>query len=198
VIALIGNRPVIQVGRHQVSCYDSQWLRDALCRAMHAADRDDFPFVDEICQGIFHYLENKCPLRLLPLPALYEKMRRMLEHIGCENIAQQLRPLAPPVQVSLLRLLRENDCTFELALFPMLHREIDELCSAGANEIRFLQVRECTMELRGTQKFDKHCQRLQHEIKQFLQAYDPRSHMTQSSTLILHLCEGKSNTVPFK
>lgn len=189
MIALIGNRPVLQVGRHQVSCYDSQWLRDALCRAMHAADREDFPFVDEICQGIFHYLENKCPLRLLPLPALYDKMRRMLEHIGCETIAQALQPLAPPVQVCLLRLLQEHDCLVELALFPMLRREIDDLCVAGANEIRFLHIKEAAMRIRGTQKWDKHCERLRQEIEGFLQSYDPRSHTTQSSTLILHLCE---------
>ncbi len=189
MIALIGNRPVLQVGRHQVSCYDSQWLRDALCRAMHAADRQDFPFVDEICQGIFHYLENKCSLRLLPLPALYDKMRRMLEHIGCESIAQALRPLAPPVQVCLLRLMHEHDCRVELALFPMLRREIDELCDAGANEIRFLHIKECAMMIRGTEKWDKHCERLYREIEGFLQSYDPRSHTTQSSTLILHLCE---------
>jgi hypothetical protein len=189
VIALIGNRPVLQVGRHQVSCYDYQWLRDALCRAVHAADHKDFPFVDEICQGIFHYLENKCPLRLLPLPALYDKMRRMLEHIGCEGIAQELKPLAPPVQVCLLRLLHEHDCRVELALFPMLRREIDELCAAGANEIRFLHIREATMLIRGTDKWDKHSARLQREIEGFLQSYDPQSHTTQFSTLILHLCE---------
>lgn len=189
MIALIGNRPVLQVGRHQVSFYDSQWLRDALCRAMHDADRQDFPFIDEICQGIFHYLENKCPLRLLPLPALYDKMRRMLEHIGCENIARALKPMAPPVQVCLLRLMQEHQCVVELSVFPMLRREIDELCAAGANEIRFLHIREAAMQIRGTSKWDKHCERLRLEMESFLQSYDPRSHTTQSSTLILHLCE---------
>ena len=189
MIALIGNRPVLQVGRHQVSCYDSQWLRDALCRAMHAADREDFPFIDEICQGIFHYLENKCPLRLLPLPALYDKMRRMLERIGCDTIAQALKPLAPPVQVCLLRMMQEHQCLVELALFPMLRREIDDLCAAGAHEIRFLHIREAAMQIRGTQKWDKHCERLRQEIESFLQGYDPSSQTTQSSTLILHLSE---------
>ncbi len=189
MIALIGNRPVLQVGRHQVSCYDSQWLRDALCRAIQDAHREDFPFIDEICQGIFHYLENKCPLRLLPLPALYDKMRRMLEHIGCETIAQALKPMAPPVQVCLLRLMQEQECSVELALFPLLRREIDELCAVGANEIRFLHIREAAMHIRGAGKWDKHCERLRLEIESFLQSYDPRSHTTQSSTLILHLYE---------
>ncbi len=115
---------------------------------MHAADRDDFPFVDEICQGIFHYLENKCPLRMMPLPALYDKMRRMLEQIGCETIATQLKPLAPPVHVCLLSLIQEHDCSFEMALYPLLRKEIDELYAAGANEIRFLHI---------TPKRSRHC-----------------------------------------
>ena len=189
MIALIGNRPVLQVGRHQVSCYDSQWLRDALCRAMHEADRADFPFLDEICQGIFHYLENKCSLRLLPLPALYEKMRRMLEHIGCDTIAQALKPLAPPVNVCLLRLLQEHQCVVELELFPMLRKEMDDLCAAGAHEIRFLHIKEAAMQICGSLKWDKRCERLRQEIEDFLQSYDPGSQTTQSSTLILHLTE---------
>lgn len=156
---------------------------------MHAADRDDFPFVDEICQGIFHYLENKCPLRMMPLPALYDKMRRMLEQIGCETIATQLKPLAPPVHVCLLRLIQEHDCSFEMALYPLLRKEIDELYAAGANEIRFLHIKECAMHIRGVEKWDKASQALYQEINTFLKSYDPLALSTQSSTLIVHLCE---------
>jgi hypothetical protein len=189
VIALIGNRPVIQVGRHFVSCYDSQWLRDALCRAKHQANRDDFPFVDEICQGIFHYLENKCSLRLLPLSALYDKMRRMLAQIGCECIADELKPMAPPVQVCLLRLVTEHQCGFEMALFTMLQKEISDLIEAGANEIRFYHLKECAMRVRGSTKWDKRCERLQGEILEFLQSYAPQSQSSQASSLTLHMCD---------
>lgn len=174
MIALIGNRPVLQVGRYQVSGYDSQWIREALQRALVRAEREDFPFVEEICEGVFDYLENKCPLRLLPLPSLYEKMRRMLEQIGCENIAQALRPWAPPVQVSLLRLLEEKECFVELSLFPILRREIDELKAAGAHQIRVIQVRESVMRIRQTEKWDQACERLESEIENFLQSYQSR------------------------
>lgn len=186
MIALIGNRPVLQVGRYQVSSYDSQWIREALHRAMESAEREDFPFVDEICQGIFHYLENKCSLRLLPIAALFDKMRRMLEQIGCENIAQELRPLAPPVQVSLLRLVEENECSFELGLFPLLRREIDELSAVGAREIRVWQVQESVLRIRQTQKWDKGCERLQAEIEHFLQNYRPQNSDHTALPLVMH------------
>jgi hypothetical protein len=187
VIALIGNRPVLQVGRYQVNCYDSHWIREALRRAMERAEREDFPFVDEICDGIFHYLENKCSLRLLPLPALFEKMRRMLEQIGCENIAQALQPWAPPVQVSLLRLVEENECSVELSLFPLLRREIDELSAAGAHQISVWQVRESVMRIRQTQKWDQACERLKGEIETFLQNYQPQDSSAMTTPMVMHL-----------
>ncbi|MEN9991695.1 MAG: hypothetical protein RLZZ224_1397 [Verrucomicrobiota bacterium] len=186
MIALIGNRPVLQVGRYQVSCYDSQWLRAALERAMTRAEREDFPFVEEICQGIFHYLENKCSLRLLPLTALYEKMRRMLEQIGCENIARELMPLAPPVTLSLLRLVEEQDGCFELSLFSLLRREIDDLSAAGALEIHVVQARETVLRIRQAQKWDRGCERLMGEIEIFLQSYKPQVADAVSMTMVMH------------
>jgi hypothetical protein len=188
VIALIGNRPVLQVGRHQVSCYDSQWLRDALCRAADDADRADFPLVDEICQGIFHYLENKCPLKLLPLPALYDKMRKMLESIGCDSIAGELKPYAPPVQVCLLRLVKDEQCAFEMSLFQILKREVEDLRAAGADEIRFLHVHECVMHVLGAKKWDKSCLRLRQDISAYLQSCGQRADVSHSSHVILHMC----------
>ena len=87
MISLIGNRPALQIGRYQVIDYDTAWLDDALRRAATAADHADFPFVDDIRSGIEKYLETKCPLKLLHLEDLYDRMRRMLVKIGCEKIA---------------------------------------------------------------------------------------------------------------
>lgn len=126
---------------------------------------------------------------MLPLQALYDKMRRMLEQIGCENIAIQLKPLAPPVHVCLMRLITDHDCRLEMALYSLLRAEINELCAAGAHEIRFLHIKECVMQIRGTDKFDKQSQQMYQEINSFLKSYDPGAQSTQSSTLIVHLSE---------
>ena len=86
MISLIGNRPALQIGRHQVIDYDTACLSDALRRAAQAAEREDFPFVEDIRSGIVQYLETKCPLRLLPIADLFERMRKMLLKIGFESI----------------------------------------------------------------------------------------------------------------
>jgi hypothetical protein len=82
VISFIGNRPAIQVGRHQVIDYGTSWLEDALKRAAIAAGQEDFPFVEDIRSGVVEYLESRCPLKLLRLEDLFERMRRMLVKIG--------------------------------------------------------------------------------------------------------------------
>lgn len=172
MIALIGNRPALQIGRHQVIDYDTSWLDSALHRAALAAEHEDFPFVADIRSGIVQYLETKCPLKLLPLDELYERMRRMLVRIGCEKIAEKLEPLAPPVTVSLVRAAMEAGNGFELAFFEMLRSELCDLRAAGAEEIRFTGLRESAMILRGAAKWNKQCQALLTEIEAFLRNWD--------------------------
>jgi hypothetical protein len=168
VIALIGNRPALQVGRHQVHDYDTAWLDHALRRAAAAADRHDFPFLDEIRQGVEEYLESRCPLKLLPLGALYERMRRMLETIGCDTIAEKLEPLAPPVTLCLEHAARAAGNGFELAFFEHLRSEIEDLRSAGAEEVRFTRLRESILLLRKCETWDASCDELLSEVRAFI------------------------------
>ena len=43
MICLVGNRPVLQVGRHQVTGYDTEWLRETIMRGAAAAREGRFP-----------------------------------------------------------------------------------------------------------------------------------------------------------
>ena len=87
MICIVGNRPVLQIGRHQITGYDTQWLHDTILRGAEAAERADFPFVDDLMEGILHYLDHKCPLRVITIEELHARVRRMLERIGSvENI----------------------------------------------------------------------------------------------------------------
>ena len=172
MISLIGNRPALQIGRHQVFDYDTAWIDDALRRAARAADREDFPFVADIRSGVIQYLETKCPLKLMRIEELYDRMRRMLVKIGCECIAEKLEPLAPPVTVSLVGAALEAGNGFELAFFEMLRAELSDLRAAGAEEIRFTGLRESAMILRGASKWNKQCAALLAEIEAFLHTWD--------------------------
>lgn len=183
MIALIGNRPAIQVGRHQVHDYDTLWLGRALERAAAAADLADFPFLDEIRKGIEEYLETKCHLQLLTLETLFVRMRAMLEKIGCNSIADKLEPLAPPVTLSLEGPARDAGNGFELAFFELLRAEISELRRAGAEEIHFTQLKESIMLLRRREKWDKGCDQLLTEIRNFLWNQDREVRLLQQRPL---------------
>lgn len=172
MIAILGNRPALKVGRHQVLDYDTSWIDAAILRAARAANHDDFPFVDEIRGGIIEYLESKCSLKMLTLSELFDRVRRMLRQIGCESIAENLHPLAPPVTVSLVHAAMSAGNGFELAFYEILRNELDELRDLGAEEIRFTGLRESVCILRGTQKWNRTCEPLLREIEQFLRAWE--------------------------
>jgi len=172
VISFIGNRPALQVGRYQVFDYDPAWLDDALLRAAKAADQNDFPFVEEIRCGVMQYLETACSLRLMDIKELFDKVRKMLVKIGCEHIAEQLRPLSPPLTVSLIHAAKEAGTGYELAFFEKLRAELEELRDHGVEKIRFTEVRESVLILRSTAKWDKRCEAVLREVEAFLSSWE--------------------------
>ncbi len=173
MICIVGNRPVLQVGRHQVTGYDTRWLRQAIVRAAQAAQREDFPFIDDLLAGITHYLEHKCSLRVLTIEELHSRVRRMLERIGCGAIARTLPLVAPPVTLSLSRAAKEAGNGeagngFELAFFHRIHDEIEDLRMHGVEELRFTGTRTCVKLLRGVERWNAPCEQLHEEIMTFL------------------------------
>ena len=175
MIAILGNRPALQVGQHQVIDYDTAWLDTALQQAARAAQREDFPFLADIRSGVVEYLESKCPLKLLKLEELYDRVRRMLIMIGCESIANELEPVAPPVTVSLVAAAMEAGNGFELAFFGKLRTELTQLREQGVQQIRFTGLRESSLILRGSGKWNQHCEGLLGEIELFLKAWNNES-----------------------
>ncbi|MGJ8633944.1 MAG: hypothetical protein ACSHX7_08490 [Luteolibacter sp.] len=172
MISFIGNRPALQIGSYQVLDYDTLWLEDAIRRAATAADHEDFPLVTEIRKGIELYLENKCPLRLLHLEDLFERMRKMLVKIGCGQIAEKLEPLAPPVTVSLVRAAEDAGNGFEMGFFETVRSELAELREAGAEEIHFTGLKASALILRGCGEWNKSCETMLDEIRNFIIAAD--------------------------
>ena len=184
MICLVGKRPVLQVGKHQIAGYGVDWIETALNRASVAADRDDFPFIDEIRDGIIHYLENKCPLRLLPIEDLYARMNRMLERIGCSAIGDHLTVLTPPVTISLARAARELQSGFELGFFHVLRSEVDALHHLGTEEVHFTEIKEAALILVGSNSWNKDCEAFQTEILAFLEKTAERNSTPQSQLLL--------------
>ncbi|MDB4618112.1 hypothetical protein OAG53_00395 [Akkermansiaceae bacterium] len=179
MICLVGNLPVLQVGHHQVVGYSTEWIDEALHRAAARCDRNDFPFIDEIRDGVLHYLEHRCPLRVLSIEDLYKRIEGMLHKIGCDAIAYQLKPLAPPVTVSLARWAREAGNGYELVFFCLLTEDLNHLADCGAEVISFRDIQESAMILRGKKSFTKDCAKLALEMVDFIENFRTDHTMTE-------------------
>jgi len=168
MICLIGNLPVLQVGRHHVTGYDTLWIKTGIQDASRIAGREDLPFIDDIYDAVVHYLENKCPLRMLPIEQLNHRIRHMLKRIGCEPIAEALPPMAPAITVSLEVAAKQAGETFELGFFNHLKDEIHELKISGAESIYFSEVKESVRMLKQADEWNTECETLEEEILHFL------------------------------
>ncbi|MBK1791462.1 hypothetical protein [Persicirhabdus sediminis] len=187
MICLIGNRPVLQVGRHQVSGYDTEWIRESIITAAELSGRDDFPFADDLHSGILHYLEHNCPLQLLKIEDLHKRIQHMLTRIGHQPMAEVLPRRAPAIEISLRDAAESAGNGYELAFFDHLQKEIGELKSYGVSMIEFNDVRHSVMVLRGQEKWNDSCDQLREEILTFLRTHGRSSrHHPQKISLNLN------------
>ena len=168
MICIAGNLPVLQVGRHQVCGYDTEWIRLGLMRAAKRADREDFPFIDDIYDSIVHYMEHKCPLRLLKIEKLIERITFMLKRIGCEHIARALPAMAPPLTISLEEAALSAGENYELGFFLNLKTEIMQAKKAGASALVFDDVKSSVCILTQKEGWDQACEELEKEIVSYL------------------------------
>ncbi|MDB4353949.1 hypothetical protein N9Z02_01455, partial [Akkermansiaceae bacterium] len=92
--------PKLRIGDYSVSHYDMTFVTLALERAAQSANREDFPFISEIVDGVAHYLEKRCGSREISIEDLFERISAMLQKIGCDSISNHLKVLSPPVHFS--------------------------------------------------------------------------------------------------
>ena len=174
MICLSGNLPALKIGHHHVVGYETDWIEEALSRAASACNRTDCPFIADIRDGILHYLEKRCSLRVFAIEDLYSRMRAMLRKIGCDDIAQHLSPLAPPVTVSLIGPAGKAGRGSETDFFRSLGEEIKLLQEAGAESIRLCDIDESISLLRGPDASSASRAQLRIEITSFLESYQLR------------------------
>jgi len=176
MICITGKRPVIQIGEHHITGYETDWIDCALYRAARRCNREDFPFIIDIRNGIIHYLENRCPLRVITIEKLYDRMRGMLIRIGCQAIADNLDLVAPPIKLSLPNLVANVQAGYELFFHDLLQKEILELRSHGVEELKITGSKDCTRILKDCETWDQHCEQFHQELL---------SHLDQTAQLPL-------------
>ena len=139
-----------------------------LQHAAERAGREDFPFLDDVYDAIVHYMQHKCPLRLLPVEKLVERIGFMLKRMGCEHIAMALPPMAPPITISLEQAAHEAGENYELGFFANLKSAVHEAKQAGAAALVFEDVRSSVRIVTRKKEWDQSCEDLEKEMVDFL------------------------------
>ena len=119
-------------------------------------------------------LEKRCSLRVFAIEDLYSRMRAMLRKIGCDDIAQHLSALAPPITVSLIVPARRAGRGSESDFFQSLGQEIRLLQDAGAESIRLCNIDESVTLLRGPDASVGSRAQLRIQITLFVESYQRR------------------------
>lgn len=164
MICIAGNMPTLQVGNHQVSDYETHWIRKAIQDAAVAAEQPDFLFTNDVYDGVVYYLENKCPLKLLPLESLFDRIRHTLIKIGFSAIADALKVESPAVTISLETAATEAGNGYELAFYGILSEQMANLKRLGAEEVFFSHMRESILILQQTETWSPTCDQLERDI----------------------------------
>lgn len=168
MICIAGKLPILQVGRHQVCGYKTDWILEGLEYAAEKAGISDFPFIDDIYQAIKKYLEFDCSLEVLTIEALNQRVLKMLGHLGLHHVQQNMPLITPPIVLSLEWIAKKSGEGFELGFFSDLKFEIETAKEAGASKLILEELKPAVITLTGKAKWDSHCVRLMDEIVDFI------------------------------
>lgn len=168
MIALKNNRPILRKGNCYFTDYDAAWLDEAL---ENAAKRADMPilFKEEIVHSILIFLEEICPLNVLPIEVLLTRIRQMLHTIGLSKIASHFPEVMPPVQVDLDEIAERNP--LPLFFFNDLRQEIERLQDMGLSNYQFQGKRQCAKALAAKIRWSKSSEETLEDLNAYLHSF---------------------------
>ncbi|MDD6813501.1 MAG: hypothetical protein PUD60_03790 [Akkermansia muciniphila] len=163
-------RPLLQAGCCIFGDYDTEWIEQMLQEAADATGVA-LPMRHEIARGVMTYMEDLCPLRVVPLSFFFERLRDMLEAAGLPAVARCLRRQVPPVRLPLDELARETP--LPLFFYTELGRRLEEMRSLGMNRYRFSGQRQCSLVLGQRRRTCPTQQRELRELEEYIRAATP-------------------------
>jgi len=167
MIALQSDLPLLQVGRFELTTYESAWVEQSIRDAAEAAGHEDWWFACDITRSLMMYLRNNYCGTAITLDDLNRRIRQILGKIGFTDISEHVNLTPPRLQVSLHDLALEAE-GFELRFFQLLEERLGELMHLGAREITLHHARRGVKTLRAAKNWNAHCDDLEQNIVGFL------------------------------
>ena len=172
MICISSKLPVLQVGTHQLTDYDTSWLLRSIEGGLNTIEVQDKGIAQDIYYGVLHYLENNCPWVPLKIENLYSKVEGLFGKIGFPHAEGKIPRYCPEIHISMVHQLEQLDCKIEIALFSSLQAELESLNQYGVEKVVLEDIIEVVHEMIPAKKWTKECQMLHDELLSYQEKFN--------------------------
>ena len=145
------------------------WLAESIEHSAAAAGHHRWHLASEVARAIAVYLENDWVAPSLPVDHLVEMVRRSLEGIGYDHIAQKSVIVPPRVSISLMELAMR--APYEIEFYPLLKERLADALEVQVGGVRLEGLRDCSKRLDSAGRWRPTCVRISDEIIFFCRSY---------------------------
>jgi len=145
------------------------WLAESIEHAAAAAGHPRWHLAPEVARAIAVYLENDWVAPALTLDNLKEMVRRSLEGIGFNEIAQESLIVPPRVSISLIEIAAR--APYEIEFYPLLKERLGDALDVQVAGVRLEGLRDCTKILDAAGRWRQTCVRINDDIIHFCRSF---------------------------
>jgi hypothetical protein len=169
MIALPQRLPHVVWKNNRLIPLSEGWLAESIESAAAGAGYHRWHLAPEVARAIAIYLENDWIAPSLPLDHLREMVRRSLEGIGYEDIAQKSHIVPPRVSISLMEIAVR--APYEIEFYPLLKERLADALEVQVGGVRLEGLRDCTKVLDAAGRWRSTCVRISDDIIYFCRSY---------------------------
>jgi len=145
------------------------WLAESIEHAAAGAGYHRWHLAPEVARAIAVYLENDWVSPSLSLDNLREMVRRSLEGIGFDDIAQKSLIVPPRVSISLTELALLSQ--MELVFYQLLRERLTDALDVQVGGVKLEGLRDCSKLLGAAGRWQRNCGRISDEIICFCRSF---------------------------
>ncbi len=168
MMALGDELPLISLGACGAITLDPEWLGQLLEAAASAAGYENWP-AREVARSVTDFLASQQGAGTCTFECFRAAVHNVLRGIGYQEVAPYFLQEGLELEFSLLQLVGEERCGFELGFFKACEAACENLLAGGVTQrVLFGDLQPAVKRLLGRRQWTPACGRLAGEIVEFL------------------------------
>ncbi len=169
MIALPQRLPHVVWNNDRLIPLSEGWLAESIEHSAADAGYHRWHLAPEVARAIAVYLENDWNSPSLTTAHLREMVRRSLEGIGFNDIADKSMIVPPRVSISLMEIAQT--APLELEFFPRLRARLEDALDVQVGGVKLEGLRDCSKKLDAAARWRRGCIRISDEIIRFCREF---------------------------